>query len=103
MTIKFKIIFHPGKDSLIERFNYVHNVMKFPHEKILESPQILNTRLSKLETRFKFLKLLKRDQFDEKQPRYVSAKDIYSGTDDEFVTRVCESTIETYDNFLKTL
>lgn len=92
-----------GKDSLHERFNYVHNVMKISHEKILQEPQILNTRIGRLENRFKFLKMLKRDQFDEKLPRYVSLKDIYSASDDEFVTNVCESTIETYDNFLKTL
>ncbi|XP_070495366.1 transcription termination factor 3, mitochondrial, partial [Chironomus tepperi] len=92
-----------NKDSLNERFNYVHNIMKFSHDKILQNPQILNTRLSRIENRHKFLKLLKRDQFDEKLPRYVSLKDIYSGSDDEFVTQVCESTIETYDNFLKTL
>lgn len=91
------------KDSLNERFNYAHNVMKLSHDKILQNPQILNTRLSRIENRHKFLKLLKRDQFDEKLPRYVSLQDIYSGTDDEFVTQVCESTIETYDNFLKTL
>lgn len=77
--------------------------MKFSHDRILQYPQVLNTRLSRIETRHKFLKLLNRDQFDEKLPRYVSLKDLYSGTDDEFVTQVCESTIETYDNFLKTL
>ena len=77
--------------------------MKFSHEKILQNPQILNTRLSRIVNRHKFLKLLNRDQFDEKLPRYVSLKDLYSGSDDEFVVKVCESTIETYDNFLKTL
>ena len=99
----FILIFITDKDSLTDRFSYVHNVMKFSHDKILQNPQILNTRQTRIENRHKFLKLLHRDQFDEKLPRYVSLKDIYSGSDDEFVTQVCDSTIETYDNFLKTL
>lgn len=77
--------------------------MKFPHDKILKHPEILNTRLIRLRSRHQFLKLLGRDNFDEKQPRYVSPLALVSGTDEDFVVNTCESTIEMYDNFLKTL
>lgn len=77
--------------------------MKFSHVKILKNPELLHTRLTRMRNRHKFLKLLGRDQFDEKLPRYVSAQAFYSGTDEDFVVNVCESVMETYDNFLKTL
>jgi hypothetical protein len=79
------------------------DVMNFSKEKILQSAQMFNTRLSRMKHRHQFLKLLGRDQYDEKLPNYVSPEAFYSGTDDEFVVNVCGSTVETYDNFLKTL
>lgn len=77
--------------------------MKFSHDKILQNPQILNARLSRVKNRNEFLKLLGRNQFDEKQPRYVSPQALVASTDEDFVINICESTIEMYDNFLKTL
>lgn len=77
--------------------------MKFSHDKILQNPELFSMRLSRMKNRHQFLRLLKRDQFDEKLPRYISAESFYKGTDEDFVFNVCESTIETYDNFLKTL
>lgn len=99
----YNIKFPTEKDALLERFNYVHNVMNFSHDKILQHPQILNSRLSRVKNRCEFLKLLGRNQFDEKQPRYVSPQALYGASDEDFVVNVCESTIEMYDNFLKTL
>lgn len=77
--------------------------MNFSHDKIIQSPQLFSTRLSRMKNRHQYLKLLGRDQFDEKKPNYVSPQNFYGGTDEEFVINVCESTMETYDNFLKTL
>jgi hypothetical protein len=77
--------------------------MKLSHDKILKHPEILNTRLSRLRSRHQFLKLLGRDNLDEKQPKYVSPLTLVSGSDEDFVLNTCESTIEMYDNFLKTL
>lgn len=77
--------------------------MKFSHDKILENPQILNQRLSRIRTRHRFLKLLGRDQFDEKLPRYVSPQSLYSTSDEDFVINICESTMQMYDDFLKTM
>ncbi|KAG5675415.1 hypothetical protein PVAND_005323 [Polypedilum vanderplanki] len=96
-------IFMMNRDHVIERFSYMFNVMNFSKEKILQYPQIFATRLSRMKNRHQFLKLLGRDQFNEKLPKYVSPEAFYSGTDEEFVTNVCDSTMETYDNFLKTL
>jgi hypothetical protein len=77
--------------------------MKFSHAKILENPQILNQRLSRIRNRHRFLKLLGRDQFDEKLPRYVSPQAFYGTIDEDFVINTCESTMQMYDDFLKTL
>lgn len=77
--------------------------MKFSHDKILQNPQILNSRLSRIRSRHRFIKLLGRDQFDEKLPRYVSPIEFFGSSDEDFVINTCESTMEIYDNFLKTL
>lgn len=77
--------------------------MKISHEKILKSPEILTSRRHRLEQRFRFLKFLGKVQFDETKPVYISFKALVEGTEQEFVLHVCKSSLETYDNFLKTL
>lgn len=77
--------------------------MKIPHDKILQSPEILTSRKHRLRQRYKFLQLLGRAQFDETKPGYISFKSLVEGTEKEFVLNVCKSSLETYDNFLKTL
>lgn len=77
--------------------------MKLSHDKILESPEILTSRKYRLKQRYEFLKSIGKAQFDETKPGYISLKSLVEGTDPEFVQNVCKSTLETYDNFLKTL
>lgn len=84
-------------------FDLIHNVIGIPHKKIVDSPEVLNSRRIRMEERYKFLKFLRRDQFDEKLPGYVPLKSLTLATDDEFVIDICKSTSEMYDNFLKTL
>jgi hypothetical protein len=84
-------------------FDLIHNVIGIPHKKIVDSPEVLLSRRRKMEERYKFLKFLKRDQFDETLPGYVPLKSLTLATDDEFVINICKSTPEIFDNFLKTL
>lgn len=77
--------------------------MKLNHDKILQTPEVLFSRTQRLKERHEFLKLLGKDQYDETKPLYISPKAIVEGTDADFVLKVCDSSPETYDNFLKTL
>lgn len=100
-----KIATFPPTDrhGLLERFDYVHNVMKIPHDQILQSPEVLSSRRYRLKQRHSFLKFLGKDQYDASKPGFVSLKSLVEGTDTEFVVNVCKASPQTYDNFLKTL
>lgn len=84
-------------------FDFLHNVMRVPHEKITRSPELLQSRRRRMEERYEFLKFFKLDQFDETKPNYIPLTALTVGTDHDFVINICKSTPETYDNFLKTL
>ncbi|CRL01140.1 CLUMA_CG014487, isoform A [Clunio marinus] len=92
-----------NRETIFDRFDYIHNWMDISHDRILQSPEILTNRLSRLKQRFQFLKLLGKAQFDETKPGYISFKMFLEGSDEDFVLKVCKSSLERYDNFLKTL
>jgi len=92
-----------SQTDLLERFDFIHNVMKIPHDKILQTPEILLSRRHRLKQRHDFLRLIGKLQFDETKPGYISLKKFVEGNDKDFVLNVCKSSLETYDNFLKTL
>jgi hypothetical protein len=76
--------------------------MKIPHEKILKFPEILSSRRHRLKQRVEFLKHLRKAQFDETKPNFIPFKALVSGDEKEFVINVCKSSLDSYDNFLKT-
>lgn len=90
-------------EELISRFDYVHRKMNISHDKILKAPEILATRKHRLRQRHEFLKFLGKAQYDETQPGFVSFIALIGSTDKDFVLNVCKSSLETFDNFLKTL
>lgn len=88
---------------MVKTFDYVHNVMKIPHSQILQQPDILLWRLRKIEPRHGFLKLLKRDQYEPKEPLYVSLSSLVKGSDAEFCENVAKASVATYNLYLKSL
>lgn len=84
-------------------FDFIHNILRVPHEKIVRSPELLQARRRRMAERYEFLKHLKLDQFDETRPNYVPLVELTFGTDRDFVINICKSTPETFDNFLRTL
>lgn len=77
--------------------------MGVPNEDIVKDPQILTCRLHKLRERFMFLQKLNRLQFDPKKPNYISLMTLVSESDGHFAVEVAKSSIQTYNEFLKTL
>ncbi len=77
--------------------------MELPLSVIAEDPSGLVNRESRLRNRHLFLKSLGKAQYDPKKPNYVSIKMITHGDDAVFCQRVAKTTVETFNNFLKTL
>nr|CAD7427440.1 unnamed protein product [Timema monikensis] len=92
-----------GQNYLLSRFNFVHNEMKLPHERITLHPQVLGSRLFRIKQRHLFLKSLDRAQYDPLKPGYISLDRLVAGTDAEFCERVANTSTEMFNMFLKTI
>ncbi|XP_012270091.1 transcription termination factor 3, mitochondrial [Orussus abietinus] len=91
------------RTNIVDCFDYVHNVMKIPHELLAKQPDILTFRKERVIQRHKFLALLGRNQYDPSKPMYVAPKTLVIGTDLEFCQNVARESIQTYNDFLRTL
>lgn len=89
--------------SVGQRFDYVYNKMGFSHARILQWPQIFDTRLHIIRQRDEFLKSLGRDQYDPSKENFVPLKRLVSGKDQDFCSKVAKSNVRTFNDFLKTL
>lgn len=87
----------------MEKFDFLHNQMKISHRQLVDEPLVFLSRQHRLEQRHKFLRHLKKAQYDRTQPLYTSLTNLVSGTDEEFVMNVARSNLATYETFLKTL
>nr|CAD7408247.1 unnamed protein product [Timema poppensis] len=104
-----KLLLHKPKlwmmsqNYLLSRFNFVHNEMKLPHERITLHPQVLGSRLFRIKQRHLFLKSLDRAQYDPLKPGYISLDRLVAGSDAEFCERVANTSTEMFNMFLKTM
>ncbi|XP_047515610.1 transcription termination factor 3, mitochondrial [Pieris napi] len=89
--------------SLLERFNYIHNVMKITHEDIKENATILTYRNFIIKQRHLFLEKLGRAQYNKKKANYVPLAELCSGTDVEFCIKYAKCSVEDFNIFLKTM
>ncbi|XP_075992207.1 mitochondrial transcription termination factor 3 [Anticarsia gemmatalis] len=89
--------------NLLERFNYIHNVIKISHQTILEQPEILFCRNFKIKQRHLFLEKLGRAQYDHKKENYVPIKALAEDTDIEFCKKYAKCCVDDFNLFLKTL
>lgn len=91
-----------GKRHTLEKFNFVHNIMKISHELIADQPHVLTSRLFRIRERHNFLESLGRAQYNPKEPGYVSLKALVSGNDAEFCRDVAKTSVKTFNIFQKT-
>lgn len=96
-------IWMAGRDSLMRRFDFAHNHMGLSHQQIVQFPHVLLTRDFRMRQRHGFLKLLGRDQYDPSKPNYVSPLALVSGTDAEFCLTLAKSSVQAFNDFLKTM
>lgn len=92
-----------SQESILSRFEYLHNTMKISHEQMLKMPKILFARKIRLEQRHLFLVKLGRAQYDPKKENYVSLDNLDSGSDSDFCANVAKSSVQAYNTFLKSL
>ncbi|CAH1155257.1 unnamed protein product [Phaedon cochleariae] len=92
-----------NRDKILKTFEYFHNIMKIPLERIIKEPYILTFRQSRLMERHLFLVKLDMAQYDPKKPNYVGLSTLVSGTDAYFSTEVAKSSVHLYNIFLKSL
>lgn len=91
------------KDTLVDRFVYLHNSVKMNHETILQYPGVLTCREFRLKQRHEFLLHLNRAQYDPKMPNYVSPYDLVSKSDSSFAANIAKSSVVVFNDFCKTL
>ncbi|KAG8226869.1 hypothetical protein J437_LFUL006578 [Ladona fulva] len=96
-------------ESLIERFNYVHNEMGVPHEQLAKHPGIFSSRLHRIQQRHKFLDQFVpkppdgKSRYDPKSIGYVSLDSLVAGNDAEFCCNIAKVSVESFNAFLKSL
>lgn len=90
-------------DELLARLDYVHNVMKIPHERIVQQPFILCFRRHRIRHRHEFLQLLGRAQYDPTKDMYVSLNKLCVGSDEEFAMNVAKTGYMKFEAFLRQL
>lgn len=91
-----------GANEFKERFDIAHNVMGILHERIIEFPGILLIRGHKLKERHEYLVFLNRAQYDPKKPNFISLEDIAATTDKVFCEKCAKTSVEQFNEFLKT-
>ncbi|XP_056649172.1 transcription termination factor 3, mitochondrial [Diorhabda sublineata] len=96
-------LFKSGRYKLLQTFDYLHNKMKIPLETIVETPEILSCRERRLRERHLFLVKLGKNQYSPKKPNYIGLKTLISGTDAYFSTEIANSSVQMYNEFLKSL
>lgn len=99
----FLIYLISDQRSLLERFNYIHNVMQISHKTIHKTPDILLCRNFKIKQRHLFLQKLGRAQYDPRKTNYVPIKALVQDTDVEFCKNFAKCCVNYFNMFLKTL
>lgn len=102
------LLVHPklytmSKNHLLQRFNYIHNIMNINHDRIVLEPQVMSSRLFRIKQRHEYLKYLNKAQYDPTKPNYVSLLKVVSGNDSEFCLNVAKTSVEMFNSYLKTV
>jgi hypothetical protein len=84
-------------------YSYLTKVMNLTDAQIESYPPILQTPLLLIKTRYAFLKKLNRVQFDPTQPGFISIKNLVDPYESNFIEKYAKTTLQEYQDFLKTL
>ena len=93
----------PDPKTLSHIFDFYHLEIKLSHETIVNFPKIFMCNLQKVKQRHEYLKYIGKDQYDPKKPNYVSPDALNFGRSLEFCQNVAKTTLDSFDDFIKTL
>lgn len=96
-------LFLSTRRIIVDCFDYLHNTMSLSHDQLMKFPSIIRCRKCIFKPRHEFLVKLGRDQYDTTQPNYVSLKALVSGSDADFCENVAKTSVDTFNQFLKTI
>lgn len=102
LLLKIPRIWTKNRTRLLDTFEYAHNIMQLQQDFIVKMPQILSCRRTRLQQRHLFLVEMKRAQYDPSKPMYISPLALISGSDLDFCRNIAKTSVEVYNEFLKT-
>nr|XP_040044297.1 transcription termination factor 3, mitochondrial isoform X1 [Gasterosteus aculeatus aculeatus] len=91
------------KRKLTKIFDFLHNIMKLPHNLIAKFPQVFNSKYLRIRERHMFLDYLGKAQYDPTLPNYISLDRLVSLPDEPFCNELALATLEDFYLFQKTL
>ncbi|XP_033103489.1 transcription termination factor 3, mitochondrial-like [Anneissia japonica] len=103
MIIKQPKLLLNGKNNLMNSFDYIHNDMGIPHSMLVHFPEVLRTRLFIIKERDMYLRKIGLAQYDPSKPHYISLKKLVEGPDKIFCQQIAKTSVEDFNNFLKTM
>nr|CAG4637305.1 EOG090X0C5Y [Ceriodaphnia reticulata] len=92
-----------NKSMFVDRFDYLHNVIKMDHELMLQFPALLTCRQFRIKQRHEFLCHLGRAQYNQNLANYVNPLHLIEDTDAHFAVTIAKSSIQDFNDFCKTL
>lgn len=87
----------------MQRFDFAMREMKLTNSDIVKYPEILLTRLARLQQRHGFLKSLGKAQYDPKLDLFVSPREMVCCNDIDFALNIAKSTPRKFDAYLRTM
>lgn len=103
LLLKRPKVFLLKHETLLERFQFLHNELKIPHDLILLFPGSLLKRKFLMKQRHLYLQKLGKAQYDPKKPSYVSLHQLVLGNDAGFCQNVSKTSVQDFNAFLKTI
>ncbi|OQR79599.1 mTERF domain-containing protein 1 [Tropilaelaps mercedesae] len=101
MIIRTPKLLTQNRTHLRLRFDCLQNLIGFGRQDLVDNSKVLIVRDYRLKERLGFLRHLNRAQFNREKPNYISALDMATTRDENFVTKVAKSTMKEYKDYLK--
>ncbi|KAK6623172.1 hypothetical protein RUM43_009024 [Polyplax serrata] len=89
--------------TVMATFDYITKKMNIPVSLILKQPNVLLSRKFILRERHQFLRMLGRDQYNPLLPGYIPLLSLVLLKDNEFCEKIAKVSVETYNEYLKSL
>jgi len=88
---------------MVSNYDYVTGVMGLDRQMIINTPKILTARQYRLRSRHQFLLYRGAAEYDPARPGYVSLADLIDDTDEWWCAKVARTTVQEYDDFLRSI